>query len=75
LAKNLDTRELAYTKAVGEIDINNENKDEILKFNITMYGQRDGKLYEVPQAQTLTKSAKNLGKMDTRATFLNTQNE
>ena len=43
-----------------------------MKTNIAHYGHKEGQKYQIPENATITKSAKSLGKMDTRATFQNT---
>ena len=50
-------------KAVGEIDMDEKSKDEILKLNIDHYGKKEGQNYQVTEPLTRTKSAKSLGKM------------
>ena len=61
-------------KAVGEIDMNDKTKDEVLKLNIDHVGHKEGEKYKVVEHLNRTKSAKSLGKMETRATFQNTLN-
>ena len=65
-------------KAVGQIEMNNATKDELLKGNIDKLGRKEGRTYEVAEVLGQTQSAKSLGKMQTmqtRATLQNTLNE
>jgi hypothetical protein len=45
LAKNIDFRELAKTQALGEVLLDDENKNIIMKQSINRYGEKKGKLY------------------------------
>lgn len=53
--------------------MNENDKAEILKGNIDRCGEQQGKRYALEEP-ALTKTSKSLGKMDTRATFLQSIN-
>ena len=53
--------------------MDSENKDNVLKENINVYGQEKGKYFT--EAVSLTKTSKSLGKMATKATLGTTFND
>ena len=73
LAKDLDYREKAYMKALGEVEIDDTNKEERMRGNIRAEGERYGKIYEEKAPQV--KTSKSLGKLATRGTFSDTRPE